>query len=61
MSITYKKIEFGYFSSVNLSFDFDGICDTKVFINDVYICTISAHDIDNFTNELSNLLEKMHI
>ena len=61
MSIEYKTIEFGYSGKIFLEFHFDGICDTKVFIVGSYLCTISANNIDNFTNELSDLLKKLHI
>lgn len=37
------------------------ILDTQIFINDTYLCTIAGSDIDNFVNDLRELIKKYRI
>jgi hypothetical protein len=56
-----KEIEFGNFGKIYITFDFDGICDTEVSIEGSHLCTISSTNIDEFTKDFKELIERYFI
>jgi hypothetical protein len=60
-----KKVQLRYFRNLVIEFESDydcgGLLDTTVRINCVPICVIAGTEIDNFYDEIRNLIQKFHI
>jgi len=61
MSTIYKTINYGNYGEIKIVFKFDGICDTEVVIENVYLCTISSDNIEQFTDDFKTLIDKYFI
>lgn len=56
-----EKESYKIYGNYRFKFKSDDGFDTKVFINDNYICSIAFRDIDFFFNDITNVLKKFAI